>query len=73
MDVPKCKRRPGGGFVAVKKSEELEKLKRKKEINARYSRLSLSKTIEHFQQQGHVTICLSGKLNKNLDGKIDGS
>lgn len=51
------------------RTNEIEKLRRKKEINARYSRLFLSKTIKHFQKQGHVTICLSEKLNGNLNGK----
>lgn len=53
----------------TKKSEEMEKLRRKREINARYSRLLLTKTIKQFQRQGHVTICLSEKLNGNFDGK----
>lgn len=70
MDVPKCKRKQPTECVVVKKSDEMEKLRRKREINARYSRLLLSKTIKQFQKQGHVTICLSEKLNGNVDGKI---
>lgn len=71
MDVPILKaRKTSGGLVVPTKSEELEKLRRKKEINARYSRLLLSKTIKHFQKQGNVTICLSEKLNDNVDGKF---
>lgn len=70
MDLRQYK---AGQSTVVRKSEEIEKLKRKREINARYSRLMLSNTIKHFRKQGHVTIRLSEKLNGNgnrLDGKI---
>lgn len=56
-------------FDIAKKSEKIEKLRRKREINARYSRLLISKTIQHFQNQEHVTISHSEKLNDEINGK----
>lgn len=49
--------------ITNKSSEQQEKLRKKREINARYSRLLVSKTIQHFQSQGHVTISISEKSN----------
>lgn len=72
MDVPRCRTRQSTQYnVVAKKSEETEKLRRKHEINARYSRLTVSKTIKYIQKQEQVTMCLSEKCNGNVAGKIN--
>lgn len=62
MDVLKCKPKHPKNIVQTSTAQQ-DKLRRRREINARYSRLSLSKTIQHFQSQGHVTISISEKFN----------
>lgn len=57
MDAPRC--------IVVNRTDEIEKFRRKQEINARYSRLMPSNTIKQYQKRGHVTIRLSENFNGN--------